>query len=90
MTELNGQQPATIEVIDGFSFKLNVNTTNFTPYHRQGLVENVKVPKTVAYHSLKQSITNPAASAQYGMLETPDLRFFGRSEQLHLGLLALF
>jgi ubiquitin-activating enzyme E1 len=27
---------------------------------------------------------NPAASAQYGCLETPDLRFFGRSEQLHL------
>jgi ubiquitin-activating enzyme E1 len=42
------------------------------------------VPKKVAYHSLKQSIHNPVASSQYGMLETPDLRFFGRSEQLHI------
>lgn len=33
---------------------------------------------------------NPTASSQYGMLETPDLRCFGRSEQLHLAILAIF
>lgn len=80
MTELNGLPPTKISVIDGFSFKLDCDSTQFGAYTREGLVENVKVPKTVAYHSLKQSLHNPVASSQYGMLETPDLRYFGRSE----------
>ena len=89
MTELNSLPPTSITVIDGFSFKLNADTTAFGAYERQGLVENVKVPKTTSYHSLKQSLHNPVASSQYGMLETPDLRFFGRSDQLHLALHAV-
>lgn len=84
MVELNSLTPTLIDVIDGYSFKVKVDGTGFSPYERQGLVENVKVPKKVSYHSLKQSLHNPVASSQYGMLETPDLRFFGRSEQLHL------
>jgi len=84
MTELNSLPPTEITVIDGFSFKVNVDATNFAPYTREGLVENIKVPKKVTYHSLKQSIHNPVASSQYGMLETPDLRFWGRSDILHL------
>jgi ubiquitin-activating enzyme E1 len=90
MTELNNLPPTLIDVIDGFSFKVQVDGTSFSPYIRQGLVENVKVPKKVSYHSLKQSLHNPAASSQYGMLETPDLRYFGRSEQLHLAYLAIW
>lgn len=90
MTELNGGAPTQIEVIDGFSFKLKLDTTSFTPYNRQGIVENIKVPKEVSFHSLEQSLVNPVASSPFGMLETPDLRFFGRSEQLHLALLALW
>jgi len=86
MTELNALPPTEVTIIDGFSFKLNVDATGFSPYVRQGIVENVKVPKKVAFHSLSQSIKNPAASSHFGMLETPDLRFFGRSEQLHLAI----
>jgi ubiquitin-activating enzyme E1 len=52
-------------------------------------VENIKVPKTVSYHSLKESMHNPIKSSQYGMLETPDLRFFGRSDQLHIAIHAV-
>lgn len=63
MTELNTLPPTQIEVIDGFSFKLKVDATNFSPYTREGLVENVKVPKKVTYHSLKQSLHNPIASS---------------------------
>jgi hypothetical protein len=40
-------------VIDGFSFKVHVDATKFSAYVREGLVENVKVPKKVSYHSLK-------------------------------------
>ena len=53
MTELNALPPTEIEVIDGYSFKLKVDGTAFSPYLRQGLVENIKVPKKVSYHSLK-------------------------------------
>lgn len=90
MVELNSLPPTEIEVIDGFSFKLKVDGTGFSPYVRQGIVENVKVPKKVSFHSLKQSLHNPVASSQYGMLETPDLRYFGRSEQLHLAMYGIF
>jgi ubiquitin-activating enzyme E1 len=84
MTELNSLPPTQIDVIDGFSFKIKADTSAFSEYLREGLVQNVKVPKKVSYHSLKQSLENPIASSQYGMLETPDLRYFGRSDQLHL------
>lgn len=90
MTELNTLPPTEVTVIDGFSFKLKVNTTDFKAYDRQGLVENIKVPKKVQFHSLKQSMHNPVASSQYGMLETPDLRCWGRSDQLHLAYLGIF
>jgi ubiquitin-activating enzyme E1 len=80
MTELNSIPPTQIDIIDGFSFKLKLDATNFGAYTREGLVENIKVPKKVSYHSLKQSLHNPTASSQYGMLETPDLSCFGRSE----------
>lgn len=90
MQELNSLSPTEINVIDGFSFKLKVDATGFSPYLRQGLVENVKVPKKMSYHSLRQSLLNPVASSQFGMLETPDLRFFGRSEQLHLAFSGIF
>lgn len=90
MTELNSLPPTEIEVIDGYSFKLKVDASNFGAYTREGIVENIKVPKKVSYHSLKQSIHNPVASSQFGMLETPDLRFFGRSEQLHLTYCAMW
>jgi ubiquitin-activating enzyme E1 len=91
MTELNElKEPVKITVINGYSFKIDVDSTGFKPYHREGLVESVKVPKKVSFHSLAQSIKNPVASSQYGMLETPDLRFFGRSEQLHLAFCGIW
>jgi hypothetical protein len=66
--------------LTGYTFKVKVDATNFGIYERQGLVENIKVPKKINFHSLKQSLRHPVASSQYGMLETPDLRYFGRSD----------
>ena len=48
------------------------------------------MPKPVTFHSLKESIANPVASTVAGFLEPPDLRFFGRSEQLHISLRAIW
>jgi ubiquitin-activating enzyme E1 len=53
MTQLNTLEPTAITVIDGYSFKVHVDATNFGAYVREGLVENIKVPKKVAFHSLK-------------------------------------
>ena len=53
MEELNALGPILIDVIDGFSFKLRLDTTGFQAYQRQGLVENVKVPKKIAFHSMR-------------------------------------
>jgi ubiquitin-activating enzyme E1 len=90
MTELNSLKPTLIQTIDGFSFKVQVDGTGFGAFTGTGLVENVKVPKTVKYHSLRESLKNPVASSAFGMLETPDLRYWGRSEQLHLAYLGIF
>ena len=71
------------------TFTLELDSSKFGDYTRQGLVENVKVPKKVEYHPWAQSYKNPAASSQYGMLEVPDLSKFGRCEQLHLALIGI-
>jgi len=90
MTELNSLKPTLIQTIDGFSFKVHVDGSGFGAFTDTGLVENVKVPKTVKYHSLRESLKNPVASSASGMLETPDLRNWGRSDQLHLAYLGIF
>jgi len=80
MVEANSLEPTLITSIDKESFKVHVDATQFSSYTRNGIAENVKVPQKVSFHGLKQSIHNPIASSKFGMLETPDLRFFGRSD----------
>lgn len=89
MTEINDTKPILIKSCNATSFELDLDSRNFNMYNRQGIVENVKVPKTVSYHSWEQSFKNPAGSTQYGMLEPPDLSKFGRSEQLHFALFGI-
>ena len=85
MTELNSLPPSKVRFLTGFKFEVDVDATGFSEFDAKGgFVENVKVPKRVEFHSLKRALTNPVATTKYGMLETPDLRFWGRSEQLHL------
>ena len=68
MTEVNGLPPTRVTSIDGQSFKVHVDATKFGCYEREGMVESVKMPKQVSFHSLKQSIHNPVASTEFGML----------------------
>lgn len=86
MTQLNGTKP--IKVIDTtvFTITLEIDSSNFGNYTRQGVVENVKVPKAVKFHSWQQSFENPAANSPLGALITPDYAKFGRSELLHAAL----
>lgn len=88
MTELNNLPHVEIFDTKAYSFRLKLDASNFAEYQRQGIVEDVKVPKVVAFQSLAESVKNPAASTQYGMLEPLDMNYFGmgRSEQLHFAL----
>jgi len=88
LNKLSGPVEIT-KVIGPFSFKIDLDTREMPAYTRQGLVENVKVIKYVSYHDLAKSYANPLASATYGMLETPDLRNWGRSDHLHIALRAI-
>lgn len=90
MAELNDLEPVRITVIDGFSFKIYHNCNQFNDYTMQGLVENIKMPQKIKFHSLEESVINPAASSPEMMLMCPDFRLFGRSEQLHLATRAIW
>jgi ubiquitin-activating enzyme E1 len=86
MTQINDIEPVKITVIDGFSFKIHQDCNAFDDYKMQGLVENIKMPQEIAFHSFEESVKNPVASSPDGMLMCPDFRLFGRSDQLHLAL----
>jgi ubiquitin-activating enzyme E1 len=79
MRELNSIPHIKIKNCKPYEFTLELDSTDFGEYLRQGIVENVKVPLNISFHSLSQSVQNPAASSKYGLME-PDLRTIGRSE----------
>lgn len=56
MTELNDVGPVEIFDTRAYSFKLKLDTTNFAAYARQGVVEDTKVPKPIAFHSYIESV----------------------------------
>jgi ubiquitin-activating enzyme E1 len=89
MTEINGAGPFKITKTTKHTFTLEVDSSSFGDYKRQGVCENKKVPKPMAFHSWEKSYKNPAGSSQFGMLETPDLAKFGRSDQLHAALFGI-
>jgi ubiquitin-activating enzyme E1 len=86
MTEINQTGPYKINKTTKHTFTIECDSTGFGDYKRQGVVENKKVAKPMEFHTWEQSYKNPAGSSQYGMLETPDLAKFGRSDQLHAAL----
>lgn len=80
MTEINTNGPYKIVATTVYTFTIDVDSSGWGDYTRQGVAENKKVPSTMEFHSWEQSYKNPSASAQYGMLQPPDLAKFGRSE----------
>jgi len=90
MTEINDAGPLKIVSTGKHHFTVELNSTGFSDYVRQGVVEDQKVPKKVEFKTWKECFLNPAAASQFGMLETPDLSKFGRSEQLHVALVGLY
>lgn len=89
MSQINDLPPAKICKTTTFTFTIELDSSAFGDYSRQGVVENIKVPKEVSYHTWDQSFRNPVASTANGFFEPPDLAKFGRSDQLHAALLGI-
>lgn len=81
MTELNGQQ-FQVEVKDPYSFIIDVDTTNFTPYARGGYVTQVKMPTTISFKSYSESLRSPGEFIC-------DFSKIHRAAQLHLAFRGL-
>jgi len=87
MTELNACEPKQIKTTGAYSFTID-DTTGLSPYVREGIVSQVKVPSTVRFNSLRQALVQPKPEGGQD-LPVPDLAKFGRSEQLHIAVLAV-
>lgn len=90
MEELNErEEPIKIKVIDTYTIKLLLDTKNFGKYKREGIVQSVNVPTKIQFQTLKESIQNPL-KVEPGLFNTVDLSCFGRPEQCHIALQAVF
>jgi ubiquitin-activating enzyme E1 len=72
------------KMFDAYSFRINLDTTNMGKYVSGGRMTQVKKPISVKYTSLKESLTST------GELLFTDGAKFGRAEQLHIALRALW
>lgn len=89
MTQINDQEPRKVLKTTPFTFELELNSTSFSDYTRQGVCEDIKVPKETSFHSFAESFMNPQASSETGELMMTDFGKFGRSEQLHVALFGI-
>lgn len=76
MTELNNTEPIEIEYVSRTSFKLLTNTSNYSDYIADGEVVQVKMPKTVSFKPLAESINNP----EFNIVDYSD---FEKCNKLH-------
>ncbi|XP_064931061.1 ubiquitin-like modifier-activating enzyme 7 isoform X2 [Columba livia] len=58
MTELNGQDPIPVRVLDGFRLEIG-DTSSFSPYRCGGLVSQVRLPEVHSYEPLRQALEEP-------------------------------
>jgi len=81
MTELNGCAPRKIKVLGPYTFSIG-DTSDCSQYIRGGIVSQVKMPKNIAFKSLRESMQAPE------FLIT-DFAKFENPSQLHLGFQTL-
>lgn len=82
MTELNGCQPRPVKVLGPYTFSIG-DTSSFSEYSKGGgLAIQVKMPKTISFKSLRESLKSPE-------FVISDFAKFDRPQQLHLAYQAL-
>ncbi|NXQ65746.1 UBA7 enzyme, partial [Quiscalus mexicanus] len=58
MTELNGQEPVPVHVLDAFRLEIG-DTSSFSPYRCGGLVSQVQQPQQCSHKPLRQAVEEP-------------------------------
>ncbi|KAK0528938.1 E1 ubiquitin-activating protein [Tilletia horrida] len=81
MTELNGCAPRKISVKGPYTFTIG-DTTGFSDYKRDGIFTQVKMPKTISFKPLRESLKQPEQLIS-------DFAKFDRPTTLHFGWQAL-
>lgn len=87
MSEVN-DKVFQIKTLSPFSFSITADTRVLSPYERQGIAEQVKVPKKIAFKTFESSLTHPYALDRNEM-DLCDWEKIGRPELLHLVFNAL-
>ncbi|OWF35050.1 ubiquitin-like modifier-activating enzyme 1 isoform X2 [Mizuhopecten yessoensis] len=81
MTQLNSCTPRKIKVLGPFTFSIG-DTSGFSDYARGGVVTQVKMPQTVTFKSISESLKAPECVIT-------DFAKFDRPAQLHVAFQAL-
>ncbi|XP_064012493.1 ubiquitin-like modifier-activating enzyme 7 isoform X8 [Pogoniulus pusillus] len=81
MSELNGQKPIPVHVLDAFRLEIG-DTSSFSPYCCGGLVLQERLPQVHSYKSLRQALAEPRIQ-----VASPDVLL--RSQSLHAAFQAL-
>jgi len=81
MLELNGCPPRKVEVLGPYTFSIG-DTTNLSEYIKGGIATQVKMPVTVSFKSLRESIKCPEFLIS-------DFGKFDRPQQLHIAFQTL-
>ncbi|NXP53556.1 UBA7 enzyme, partial [Heliornis fulica] len=80
MTELNGQDPIPVRVLDAFRLEIS-DTSSFSPYRCGGLISQVRLPQVHSYEPLRWALLRPKIQA----ISDQELR----SHSLHAAFQAL-
>lgn len=89
MTELNDQK-FKINVISPYSFSIG-DCSKFSPYTRQGIAEQTKVPQPIKFKSLEQSLQNPLGEGIVEMIDADiDIENFNKPFQCHFLISQVF
>lgn len=81
MVEINECKPRPVKVLGPFTFSIG-DTSGMSPYARGGIVTQVKMPTTVKFKSLRESLQSPD-------FVISDFAKWERPAQLHLAFQAL-
>jgi ubiquitin-activating enzyme E1 len=79
MEEINNTPPRPVRVVSPNSFSIE-DTSGYSLYQREGIVENFKIPEKIRFKSLEFNLNKPAIHS-----DKP-----GRAEQLHVACKAIF
>eukprot|EP00917_Polyrhabdina_sp_WS-2016_P025825 GHVP01055529.1.p1 GENE.GHVP01055529.1~~GHVP01055529.1.p1 ORF type:complete len:1089 (+),score=196.83 GHVP01055529.1:88-3267(+) len=87
MTEINQlENPARITKSSKFGFTIDLDTTKYSLYTRDGFATQVKEPKRASFDIYSDFVATPN---KHGPFPVPDMAKFGRPEQLHFAFQAV-